>query len=559
VYTGDIVTLQVGATGNPAPAYQWRKNGTDLPGQTNSQLTLSPVQLEDAGTYTVWVYNTLGSLESAAATLIVTPPPPLLIYEGFAYDQTLNDLHDVEASGLGLEGVWSQKRRGPNQSRMVEGLSFGSLKVTGNAYQFVGDNVYGSSDRFNVLSTPIAATTNATTVWSSHLVNLQVWDETQGAPNSAAPDVNWQDRMAVHNGVLGRTTAPLIGFSATRAGSLAQGRIALAGSEREGGEAVPYSETLLLIGKVTGLNTPGDAVTKRATLWVLNQEDFEAFVAAGRTEASLETHRRYTLSHEVTNNDLLSFGTHLNLHTIDWNYKVFAPIYDEIRWGLDLSSVTPVEAAVPSAPQILSHPVSRTVYASQSTTLSVGAEGVNLDYQWMHNGEEKAGASEADLILPALTEADAGIYQVIVSNPQGSATSAQAELTVLPETHSSNSANVPDLWAMQYFGEGVEPPVTVEKEGVSVPLRTVYIWGLDPGDPADVFKLGAPVLGADGSLSALNTVSGRLYRLQYSENLAEENSWQNLGEEVEGSGGVLEFPAVVPGPNRAYRVHVRIP
>ncbi len=177
----------------------------------------------------------------------------------------------------------------------------------------------------------------------------------------------------------------------------------------------------------------------------------------------------------------------------------------------------------------------------------------------MHNGEEKAGASEADLNLPALTEADAGIYQVIVSNPQGSATSAQAELTVLPETHSSNSANVPDLWAMQYFGEGVEPPTTVEKEGVSVPLRTVYIWGLDPSDPAAVLKLGPSTSETDGNLSAFNTVNGRLYRLQYSEDLVQENSWQNIGEEVEGSGGVLVFPAVLPSSYRAYRIQVRIP
>ena len=60
------------ATGSPAPALQWRKDGNPLAGQTAATLTLANAQAADAGSYTCVATNSAGTVTSAAATLTVT-------------------------------------------------------------------------------------------------------------------------------------------------------------------------------------------------------------------------------------------------------------------------------------------------------------------------------------------------------------------------------------------------------------------------------------------------------------------------------------------------------
>ncbi|HTZ19732.1 MAG TPA: immunoglobulin domain-containing protein [Opitutaceae bacterium] len=68
---GATVTLTAAASGSPDPAYQWRINGNDITGATSTTLTLSNVQLADAGDYTVVATNSYGLAVSAPATVTV--------------------------------------------------------------------------------------------------------------------------------------------------------------------------------------------------------------------------------------------------------------------------------------------------------------------------------------------------------------------------------------------------------------------------------------------------------------------------------------------------------
>ncbi|MCC5846518.1 MAG: immunoglobulin domain-containing protein [Verrucomicrobia bacterium] len=560
-FEGANVTFGVTATGNPAPTYQWRKGGEDLPDATDSTLTLNSVTFGDAGNYTVFVDNGIGDgVESDVAVLTVNEAGNLLIYEGFDYDISLTNLDGQPPTGEGLAETWSQRHIGPGESNVVAGLEFGPLVVSGNAFQLLGDRLTSGSDRFNVVSIPVEATTNANTLWSSHLVEFRVRDENQGR-NSTNPDARWQDRVGFFPDQMSRTDTPRIGFSATGDGSTSEGRVALAGGNTDGGSALVFGEPHMIIGKVTGMHDNGTGVTKTATMWVLNLADFEAFVAEGRTESALATHHRYQLTRTVTNDTELSLsGQHLNLHTLDWNTRNFFPVYDEVRWGVDLQSVTPVVQTGPDAPEITAQPQSQTVYATQSATLSVSATGENLVYQWFKGEDEVSGATAASLVFDPVEESDAGDYQVVVSNAGGDVPSGVATLTVLPEDHSSNDADVPDLWAAEYFEEGEELPLTVDKGGVQVPLRTVYIWGLDPTDPQQVFEVIAPQLNGGGmTLSGIHTVPGRRYRLQFSDDLTDTDAWTDLGDEIDGNGDTLDFNDPNPANHRVYRIRVRKP
>ena len=70
---GATVTLDVATQDYLASTYQWRFNGTNLPGATNMTLTLTNLQPSDAGLYSVIVSNEFGVSISADALLRVEP------------------------------------------------------------------------------------------------------------------------------------------------------------------------------------------------------------------------------------------------------------------------------------------------------------------------------------------------------------------------------------------------------------------------------------------------------------------------------------------------------
>lgn len=76
VALGSTVILSSAASGLPAPAFVWRKDGVILAGQTGPELTISPVAFTDAGRYVVTAANSVSTVSAAAATLSVIVPAP---------------------------------------------------------------------------------------------------------------------------------------------------------------------------------------------------------------------------------------------------------------------------------------------------------------------------------------------------------------------------------------------------------------------------------------------------------------------------------------------------
>ena len=74
VTSGSSVNFTVGASGTAPLTYQWKKDGAVISGATSSTYAIASTKTTDAGSYTVVVTNSVGSVTSGSATLAVTAP-----------------------------------------------------------------------------------------------------------------------------------------------------------------------------------------------------------------------------------------------------------------------------------------------------------------------------------------------------------------------------------------------------------------------------------------------------------------------------------------------------
>ena len=72
------VTFSVAVTTTTSLSFQWRKNGSSIPGATSSSYTITNVQTTDQATYFVNVTNAGGSVTSSNATLTILGLPVIM-------------------------------------------------------------------------------------------------------------------------------------------------------------------------------------------------------------------------------------------------------------------------------------------------------------------------------------------------------------------------------------------------------------------------------------------------------------------------------------------------
>ena len=100
---GSDVSFSVAATGTNL-TYQWRRNGTILPGMTTPILSLNAVSASQSGNYDVLVYGKCDTLTSNTAVLLVDPATAVtfsdddtLVCEGSTVD------FNIVANGFGAK------------------------------------------------------------------------------------------------------------------------------------------------------------------------------------------------------------------------------------------------------------------------------------------------------------------------------------------------------------------------------------------------------------------------------------------------------------------------
>ncbi|HND60968.1 MAG TPA: immunoglobulin domain-containing protein [Opitutaceae bacterium] len=159
VTVGGTAVFSVGASGTPAPTYQWRRNGSPLAGQTGSTLTLSGVTLSDSGAvFDVVVSNTVGSVTSSGATLIVSPAAlPGRVFFGTLGSGGRFALY-VRSSGEATLVGYLPNGRGSFVVKFTVGAdgSFSTSLPAGSGGGVTGLSVGGGLARGNATSLPLS-------------------------------------------------------------------------------------------------------------------------------------------------------------------------------------------------------------------------------------------------------------------------------------------------------------------------------------------------------------------------------------------------------------------
>lgn len=99
---GATASFSVAASGTGPFTYQWRKNGSNIPGAINNSFSVASVVAGDAGSYDVVVTGACGSVNSSIANLSVNLPPTA--NAGGPYTVNEGSSITVTASGIDPEG-----------------------------------------------------------------------------------------------------------------------------------------------------------------------------------------------------------------------------------------------------------------------------------------------------------------------------------------------------------------------------------------------------------------------------------------------------------------------
>jgi len=416
-------TFDVVVDGTAPFTYQWRKNSVNLPGANAATLSLTNVTLASAGSYSVAVGNSAGSVTSTVATLTILSPPVIVTQPTDQVSAPGNSV-SLSVTAYGTETLSYQWFKG------------GAALTDGTAFSGANSNVL----------TIATLTTNEVDVYYVTISN-SLGSVTS---SSASISVNVSPIISVQpvSQITARSNIVIFSVIATGTGPLVyQWR-------KDGSNLAGATASTLTLTDVTA-NQNG-IYSVRVT---------NIFGSTTSSNASLAVYIPPRISASPTNCTAI-MGTNVAFAatvkgTVPLVYRWLKneiPLFDGGNISgaasnvLTIASITPDDAAIYSLavsnivgyatsaganltvlvpPSIVLQPSNQTVTLGKPVIFSVSADGTApLRYQWTKAGIAIPGATNASLVLGSVTTNDAVGYKVVVTNIAGSVTSAKAKLTV---------------------------------------------------------------------------------------------------------------------------------
>lgn len=425
VSAGANVTFSATATGAAPLSFQWKKNGVDLAGQTSSTLTLNAVTSADVGNYSVSISNAAGVTNSAAAALAVnTPSAPAIVVQPI--NQTVPSgspvTFNVTAVGSGqLQYQW--KKNGLDLSGQT------SASLTINAATAADAGGYSVS----VSNSSGAATSQTATLVVSGSTPPAILIQPTNQTANAGAQVTFS--------VAANGSIPM-SFQWRKNGANLSGKTdaTLTLNNVSSADAGDYS--------VVVSNSSGTQTSANATLTVngevsqppsiLSQPISQTVPVGAKVNFSVTANGSGQLMYQWKKNGADLAGQTSSALTINSAASADAGDYTVTvsnSTGVTNSAVAKLTIGGSGAPMIVLQPQDQAAAAGTSATFAVNAQGsATLTYQWKLNGVNISGATSATLTITNVQASSAGKYQVVVSNSDGTATSAEANLSVVLQT-----------------------------------------------------------------------------------------------------------------------------
>ncbi len=420
---------QLDVAGNaPGLSFQWFKGNAAVMSATTAILVIPAVQAPDAGDYYCVLSNSAGSATSRVARITINGPsgtaPHIAVQPtGKTVDQGAPVTFNVGADGTGpLTYQWRKNNEDiPPATNSTYFIASAQPSHAGS-YTVVVRNLLGSetSQPAVLAVTPVVVGTApnistqpmGATVTAGAEVNITV------AANGSEPLVyQWRKGTMAVDGANG----PTLHF----------GSVSTA-------DAGVYS---VFISNALG------NITSMSVQLVVNPSPTAApQIVSSPRGRQVNAGERVTLTVAVSGAGPFTFVWKRNnsviaTATTDSFDIPAASAADAGSYVVEVSNAggtTPSAAAnvvVIIPPTVSQDPVGLTVGEGASVVFSAAATGTEpFGFQWRKNGADLPGKVGPQLILSAVTLADAGDYSVRVSNPAGSATSRNAALVVQPVT-----------------------------------------------------------------------------------------------------------------------------
>ncbi len=485
VCAGTPVTLSVSATGSGPLTYRWRRNGADVPNSNTPTLALGPVTPAQAGEYDCVVSNGCGATTSNAATVTVRTPPTVTTHpqaRTLCPGATLE--LSVVAEGTAPLGYQWRRDGVPLGGAILPTYTVAAAgPADAGTYDCVVTNGCGtavSAGALVAVRSPVVITQSpaSQTVCAGTAVSFVVV-----ATGTPPLEYRWR-----RDGVeLPGATGPTLTLAAV--GTADAGRYDVV--VRNACGAVTSGSAVLTVDRAPSITEPPVA---------------QAACAGGGVTFAVEAEGTPPLRYQWRRAGTpLDGATAVTLHLENLE-PAQAGEYDVVVTN-DCGSVTspPATLAVRQGPVVTASPQSQGVCPGGTVTLTVTAAGSPpLAYRWRHEGIALAETGPT-LTLVGIGPADAGAYDVVVTNDCGEAISAPAVVTLWPETtittppESQTACVGADVTLSVEAAAG--PPVSYQwrRDGQDRPGATQAELVLPAVQPADAGLYDVVVTGACGT------------------------------------------------------------
>ncbi len=487
VAAGGNVTLRVAATGGGL-RYRWQRNGTFLPSNT-STLTLTNLSNADAGTYTALINNSLGQATSTGAAITVSPAgSPVLADTSLMFavvGSPFSDSIAATASPQSFSATGLPPGMSIDNTGKISGTpqNAGTYQVTITAQNSVGTATTNIS--LNV-ATPLSGS-SAPIVTNPSSPSEQV--VAAGSAVTLSATVNGTAPIALqwmHRGIAipGATASSYTIFDASGPDA---GDYELSATNAYGSQSSTFKVTVSY------------AVTP-ATQTVAAGDSFYFAVVKSSKAASYQWYVGATgdTSHRE-NFTGPSYSLYASRSESLW-VRISFP--DGTSTDAAAGTLTVVPSAIP--PSISAQPATTTLKIGDTTALVANATGTGLTYQWEKDGVNIPYATNATLLIENAMPADAGIYQVVISNSAGKVVSSGTNVVVQQLARLTNlsirsQAGIGDATLIVGFGVS-GPGNSTEKlllRGMGPTLTSFGVNQVLPDPLIALFRGSAPIASND--------------------------------------------------------------